>query len=151
MDQVSACGLRMGVISNPRRAPRTHFVNFWLPSLVPPKRAPAILLVEEHANEAPYSRPSHPARKRNVSSRRSIRDNALTRLVNCFARKPEASGTASFQPRKVKKANANANYRDRAAERRTGADHEFTHVSFLPCDLALSACTESGPARSRHC
>ena len=47
----------------------------------------------------------------------------------CPARKPEAGGTASFQPRKVKKANANANYRDRAAERRIGADHEFTHVS----------------------
>lgn len=146
-----ACGLRMGVTSNPRRAHRTHSVNSWLLSLVPPKRAPAMLLVEEPASEAPCSRPSHPARKRNVSSRLSIRDNALTRLVDCSARKPEASGTASFQPRKVKKANANANYRDRATERRTGADHEFTHVSSLSCDLALLACTESGLARSRHC
>ena len=150
MDQVRALGLTTGVISNARRAPRTHSVNFWLPGLVPPKLAPAILLVEEHANEAPWSWPSHPARKRNVSSRRSIRNNALTQRVNCSARKPEASGTASFQPRKVKKANANANYRDRAAERRSGADHEFTHVSFPSCDLAPRDCTESDMGRSRH-
>ncbi|KAF9785182.1 RED-like protein N-terminal region-domain-containing protein [Thelephora terrestris] len=49
--------------------------------------------------------------------------------------KPEAGATASFQPRKVKKANPNANYRDRAAERRVGADHEFTHVETLLNDF----------------
>jgi len=35
----------------------------------------------------------------------------------------------------VKKANPNANYRDRAAERRSGADHEFTHVEILLNDF----------------
>jgi len=137
MDQVRALGLTMGVISNARRSPRTHSVNFWTPGLVPPKRESSARLVEGRASEAPYPYHSRPARKRNVSSRRSTRNNALIWFSNCSARKPEASGTASFQPRKVKKANANASYRDRAAERRSGADHEFTHVSSLSCDPAL--------------
>ncbi|KAF9650129.1 hypothetical protein BDM02DRAFT_1512192 [Thelephora ganbajun] len=49
--------------------------------------------------------------------------------------KPEAGATASFQPHKVKKTNANADYRDRAAERRSGIDHEFTHVETLLNDF----------------
>jgi hypothetical protein len=74
---------------------------------------------------------------------------APTQAENSSARKPEAGGTASFQPRKVKKASANESYRDRAAERRSGADHEFTHVSVLFYESALGNCTESDPGRSR--
>ena len=67
---------------------------------------------------------------------------------NSSARKPDVGGTTtSFQPRKVKKANANANYRDRAAERRTGADHEFTHVSVLSYGFALGNCTDNYSGR----
>jgi len=84
-----------------------------------------------------------------VFSIRPIRDKAPIWPVNYSARKPEAGGAASFQPRKVKKANANANYRDRAAERRVGADHEFTHVSILYYNSGLENCTESDFARSR--
>lgn len=148
MDQVRTRGLTIRIISNVRCA-RNHSATFWSLDLTLPKRVPAMLLGEERASEAPCSCPCHPTRKRGVPSIRSIHIKILTSLVNCFARKPEAGGTTSFQPRKVKKTNANASYRDRAAERRIGAEHEFTHVSFSPWDLALGNPAEIILVRSR--
>lgn len=79
MDQVRVLELTTGIVSDVLCVPpRIHSVNSYLPGLAPPKRAPPMLSVEGHANEAPYWRPSHPARKRNVSFIYSIRGKALT-------------------------------------------------------------------------
>lgn len=129
MDQVRARGLTIRIISNARRT-RTLSATSYLLDQTLPRRVQATLLVEERASEAPCSRPGHPTRKRSVPSTRSICNKVLTSPVNCFARKPETGGSTSFQPRKVKKTSTNTSYRDRAAERRIGAEHEFTHVSF---------------------